>query len=196
MNDSKRLHDNDGWLDDVYDDVYNGAGVENVNERDHDDDLTTTDDRVNTSAGNDMSAGNGIGLKDFCRELTMILIVLVALLVDEANVCMHFWRQVKCMKDNDMCICNCDDSIENDKLEEYREYAVEKWYMVNDEILEQGRVSEFKFCVAQPSHTLEKVWKGLHRMWVWKGLHRMCEQRCELAKLTTSSFTSSSSGTL
>ena len=122
--------------------------LENANERDHDDDLTTTDDEVNTSAGNDMSADNGIGLKDFCRELTMILIVLVVLLVDEANVCMHFWRQVKCMKDNDMCICNCDDSIENDKLEEYREYAVEKWYMVNDEILKQGRVSEIKLCVA------------------------------------------------
>ena len=100
------------------------------------------------------------------------------------------------MKDNYMCMCNCDDSIEDDKLEEYGEYSVEKWYMVNDEILEQGRVSEFKFSVARPSHTLEKVWKGLHRMWVWKGLHRMCEQRCELAKLTTSSFTSSSSGTL
>ena len=59
---------------------------------------------------------------------------------------------------------------------EYKKHGTNKCYMINDEILEQGRVSVFEFYIAQPTHIMRKVWKGLHS-------HGMCE----LTNLTSSS---------
>ena len=48
----------------------------------------------------------------------------------------------------------------NAKSGECKWYKTNGCYMTNDEILEQERVSEFDFNIAQPLYSLEKVWKG------------------------------------
>ena len=107
-------------------------------------------------------------LKESLRVLVLILIVLLVVML--AEVFMYSREQEKYLlrvreyvtSMIDDLICVCTGSIDNVKPGEYEKHGTNKCYMIRDEVIAQGRVSEFDFYVAQPSHIMRKVCKKLH----------------------------------